>query len=90
VGAGGAPNLAHTQEGRGPTETWGAGEAAFCLMGGSCPGSKNDVRAGEPLLRGQAGRAGAVQPGGEKAPGRADSGLPVLKGGLEERWGKSF
>ena len=33
---------------------------------GACPveGLKNDPRGGAPLLCGQAGRAGAVQPGG--------------------------
>jgi len=31
--------------------------------------AKDDQRAGAPLLRGQAKRAGAVQPGEEKAPG---------------------
>ena len=33
-------------------------------------------------LRGQAGRAGAVQPGEEKALGRPESDLSVSKGGL--------
>ena len=39
---------------------------------GACPeeGHKNDLRAGAPLLCGKAERVGAVQPGGEKAPGR--------------------
>ena len=30
---------------------------------------------------------GVVQPGEGKAPGRHYCGLPVLKGGLQERWG---
>ena len=36
----------------------------------ACPeeGHKNELRDGTPLLRGQAERAGAVQPGEEKAP----------------------
>ena len=36
---------------------------------GVCPneGHRNDPREGTPLIRGQAGRAGAVQPGEEKA-----------------------
>ena len=33
---------------------------------------------------------GALQPGEEKAAGRPYSGLSVLKGGLQERWGQSF
>ncbi|CAM9857477.1 unnamed protein product, partial [Bubo scandiacus] len=33
-------------------------------------GHKDDQGAGAPLLRGQAERVGAVQPGEEKAPGR--------------------
>ena len=43
-------------------------------------GHSNDPRAEAPLLRGQAERAGAVQPGEEKAPGRPYCSLPVLKG----------
>ncbi|KAK4814838.1 hypothetical protein QYF61_027811 [Mycteria americana] len=45
-------------------------------------GHENDLRAGAPLLRGQAERVGVVQPGEEKAAGRPYSSLPVLKGGL--------
>ena len=48
-------------------------------------GHNNDPRAGTPLLLGKAGRAGAVQPGKEKAAGRPYCSLPVLKGGLSER-----
>jgi len=40
---------------------------------------KNDARDGTPLLQGQAGRAGAVQPGTEKAVGRLESSLTVSK-----------
>jgi len=45
-------------------------------------GHKNDLRAGASLLQGQAERAGAVQPGEEKAVGRPYCILSVLKGGL--------
>ena len=45
-------------------------------------GYKNDPRAGAPLLRGQAERVGLVQPGEEKAVGRPDCSLSVLKGSL--------
>jgi len=37
---------------------------------GARGGPSNDLRAGTPLLGGKAGRAGAVQPGEEKAAGR--------------------
>ena len=42
--------------------------------------NKTDPRDGTPSLWGQAGRAGAVQPGEEKALGRPDSGLSVSTG----------
>jgi len=42
----------------------------------------NDPRAGTPLLGGKAGRAGAVQPGEEKALARSYCSLRVLKEGL--------
>ena len=45
-------------------------------------GHKNGQRAGTSLLGGKAERAGAVQPGEEKALGRPCCGLPVRKGGL--------
>jgi len=45
-------------------------------------GYKNDPRAGAPLLGGQAERDGLVQPGEEKAAGRPDCSLSVLKGSL--------
>jgi len=35
-------------------------------------------------------RAGALQPGEEKAPGRPYRGLPVPEGGLQESWGGTF
>ena len=35
-------------------------------------------------------RLGAVQPGKEKAPGRPDCSLSVLKGGLQESWRGTF
>jgi len=37
-----------------------------------------------PLLGGKAGRAGAVQPGEEKAVGRPYCGLPVPEGAARE------
>jgi len=45
-------------------------------------GHKNDQRDGTPLLSGKAERAGAVQPGEEKALGRPVCSLSVLKRGL--------
>jgi len=45
-------------------------------------GHKNELRAGTPLLGRKAGRAGAVQPGEEKAPGTPYSSLPVPERGL--------
>ena len=49
-----------------------------------CPekGHKNDPRNGTPLLRGEAERAGDVQPGEEEAVGRSESSLSVPEGGL--------
>ena len=44
--------------------------------------SSPDPRAGAPLLWGQAERVGLVQPGEEKAAGRPDCSLSVLKGSL--------
>jgi len=46
-----------------------------------CPekGHKNDPRDATPLLQGQAERAGAVQPGEKKVPGRPESSLSVCK-----------
>jgi len=51
---------------------------------------KNDLRAGTPFLRGQAERAGAVQPGEEKAVGRPYCSLPVPDRGLQESWRGTF
>ena len=45
---------------------------------------RNDARAGTPLLGGKAGRAGAVQPGEEKALGRPQSTLSVPEGAYKE------
>jgi len=52
--------------------------------GGACPekSHRNDPWNGTLLLQGQAERAGAVQPGEEKAMRRPDSGLSVSKGEL--------
>ena len=44
-------------------------------------GHKNDPKAGTPLLQGRDERAGAVQPGEEKALGRPEGSLSVPKGG---------
>ena len=49
-----------------------------------------DMRARVPPLQGQAERAGALQPGEEKAPRRPCSGLAVPEGGLQESWGGTF
>jgi len=56
------------QEGHGPV---GAGPEE---------GHKDDLRAAAPLLWGKAERAGAVQPGEEKAAGRPHSSLSVPEG----------
>jgi len=45
-------------------------------------GHKDDLRAGAHLLRGQAERAGAVQPEAEKSARGLYSSLPVPEGGL--------
>ena len=45
-------------------------------------GRKSDPHNGTPLLWKQAERAGAVQPGQEKASGRSENGLSVSKGEL--------
>jgi len=44
-------------------QTWSCGS-------GARGGPSNDPRAGTPLMGGKAGRAGAAQPGEEKAAGR--------------------
>ena len=46
--------------------------------------TKNDQKAGTPLLWGRSERAGAVQPGEEKAPGRPLSSLPVPEGAYKK------
>ena len=57
---------------------------------GSEEDHKNDQRAGAPPLWGQTERAGALQPGGETAPGGPDSILSVPEGILQESWGRTF
>jgi len=42
-------------------------------------GHEDDQRAGAPLLKGQAERAGALQPGKEKALGLPERNVPVSK-----------
>ena len=76
---------------RSPVSSSGApstGQTWTCWCGAR-EGHKNDLRVGTSLLWGQAGRAGAVQPGEEKALGSPYCGLSVLKGVLSERWGQS-
>jgi len=53
-------------------------------------GHEDDQRAGTLPLWGHAERAGALQPRGEKAPGRPYSSLPVPERGLHESWGGTF
>ena len=53
-------------------------------------GHEDDQRAGAPPLQGQAERAGALQPGEEKALRRPYSGLSVPEGGLRKSWGGTF
>jgi len=48
--------------------------------------TKNDQRAGTPLLRGKRERVGVVQHREEKALGRPDCSLSVPEGGLQENW----
>ena len=48
-------------------------------------GHKNDQRDGTPLLQGQDARAGTVQPGTGKAPGRPESGLSVSRGSVRRK-----
>jgi len=50
----------------------------------------NDVRAGTPLLGGKAGRAGAAQPGAEKAAGRPQSSCQCLKEAHEKDGDRLF
>ena len=51
---------------------------------------EDDQRAEPSPLRGQARRAGVLQPTEEKAPGGPCSGLPVPEGGLQEGWEGTF
>jgi len=51
---------------------------------------KCNQRDGTPLLSGKAERVGAVQPGEEKAPGKPNCVLSVLRGGLQARWDRLF
>jgi len=53
-------------------------------------GHKNDQWDGTPFLIGEAERIGAVQPGEEQASGRPYCSLPVLQGGLQERYRQAF
>ena len=53
-------------------------------------GHKNDPRDGTPLLQKQTERAGAVQPGEEKASGRSDHYLSVSKGGSVRKKGQTL
>jgi len=53
-------------------------------------GHKNDPRDGTRLLRGHAERAGAVQPGEEKAPGRPESSHSYLKGSYRKEGDRLF
>ena len=55
---------------------------------GARGGPSSDTRAGTPLLGGKAGRAGAAQPGEEKAAGRPQSSCQGLEG-LRESWGQA-
>jgi len=48
---------------------------------------KNDPSDGTPLLEGQAERAGALQPGEEKALGGPNSGLSISNDGVQEGMG---
>ena len=53
-------------------------------------GHEVNQRAGAPHLQGQAERAGAFQPGEEKAPRIPYSSLPGPEGDLQESWGGTF
>ena len=77
---------------RSPASSSGAlskGQTWTCWSGAR-EGHKSDLRAGAPLLRGKAERAGSVQAGEEEGPGWPYCGLSVLKGGFQERWGQTF
>jgi len=65
------------------------GQTWTCWSGaGGC--HKDDLRAGTPLLWGQAESVGAVQPGVEKAAGTPHCSLPVLKGAYKKYGDKLF
>ena len=53
-------------------------------------GYKDDQRGGALPLQGQVQRAGAPQPGEDKALRGPYSGLPVPEGDLQESWGGTF
>ena len=53
-------------------------------------GHKDDPRDGTPPLQRQAYRAGAVQPGKEKVPGRPGSSLLLPKGGYKKEGDRLF
>ena len=48
------------------------------------------MRAEAPPIQGQAEKAWALQPGGEKAPRESYRGLPLPEGGLQESRGGTF
>lgn len=52
-------------------------------------GHKDEEGAGASVLCRQAERDAAIQPGDEKDLGRHYCGLPVLKGGLQNRSGQT-
>ena len=68
-------------------QLWGTNSRRTRSCWSGARGGPGDAgRAGAPLLGGQAERAGGVQPGEEKAPGRPSSPCQALKG-LQESWG---
>jgi len=67
----------------------GTGQSWSCWSGAR-GGPSNDARAGTALLGGKAGRAGAVQPGEEKAEGRPYRSLPVPEGAYRKVGDKLF
>jgi len=80
------PRSAETPPGS-PASSSGAlstGQSWRCGSGAR-GGPSNDPRAGTPLLGGKAERAGAAQPGEEKALRKPHSSLPVLNRELKRR-----
>ena len=65
-------------------------EGHGAVRAGPKEGHEDDQRAGAPPLQGQAGRAGAFQPGEEKASRGPYGSLPVPERGLKESWGGNF